>query len=135
MHLKEKLTRILNNQIIRYIFSGGTATFVNLVVLYGLVQFFHLWYLTSAIIAFCFSAVVSFVLQKFFTFRDGSKKGMHLQFSIFFFYVLAMLGVNTLLMYLFVDIWGFWYFLSQIIISIIIAFLNYNFFNKIVFRW
>lgn len=121
-------------KITRYVISGGTSVVANLVVLYSLVQILKIWYLTSAIISFCVSAIVSYVLQKFFTFKDYSTKGMHLQFSHFFLYALAMLGVNTTLMYIFVDVFGFWYLLSQVVITAITAFLNYFIFNKFIFN-
>ena len=124
---------IKNSRIIRYIFSGGIAVVANLTILHTLVDIFHVWYLTSTIIAFCFGIIISYFLQKFFTFKDNSTKNLHLQFSIFLTYNLAMLGVNTLLMYIFVDIIGSWYFSSQIIITICTAFINYAFFNKVLF--
>ena len=123
-----------NYRIIRYIFSGGITVVVNLMVLYILTDIFYLWYLISAVIAFCVGIIMSYLMQKFFTFRNNSTKNLHIQFSVFFFYNIAMLGLNTLLMYLFVDIIGFWYLFSQITITICTSFLNYFFFSKILFK-
>jgi len=125
---------VKNKKVLRYIFSGTIASLSNFIVLYFLVQKLGLWYLTSSIISFCSGIIVSYCLQKFFTFKNNSTKNMHLQFSVFFIYNLCMLGLNTLLMYLFVDVIGFWYLFSQIIITIGTAFINYFFFNKILFR-
>ena len=125
---------IRNNKIIRYVFSGVVASFSNWVILYILVQKFNFWYLTSAIISFCCGIIVSYLLQKFFTFKNYSTNGMPRQFSIFVIYNLIMLGLNTLLMYLLVDIFGFWYLFSQIAITIGTAFVNYFVFNKILFK-
>ena len=125
---------VKNKKVLRYIFSGTIASLSNFIVLYFLVQKLGLWYLTSSIISFCSGIIVSYCLQKFFTFKNNSTKNMHLQFSVFFIYNLCLLGLNTLLMYLFVDVIGFWYLFSQIIITIGTAFINYFFFNKILFR-
>ena len=125
---------VKNKKVLRYIFSGTIASLSNFIVLYFLVQKLGLWYLTSSIISFCSGIIVSYCLQKFFTFKNNSTKNIHLQFSVFFIYNLCMLGLNTLLMYLFVDVIGFWYLFSQIIITIGTAFINYFFFNKILFR-
>ncbi len=125
---------VKNSKVIRYIFSGGLASATNLGILFVLVRYFHLWYLFSAIISFCCGIIISYLLQKFFTFKDDSTKNIHLQFSIFVIYNLIMLGLNTLLMYLFVDIFGFWYLLSQFVITVGTAFMNYFFFSKFIFN-
>ena len=125
---------IRNNKIIRYIFSGGLTVFFNLAILYILTELFHLWYLMSAIISFCCGIIMSYLMQKFFTFKDKSTKDLHFQFSIFFLYNIIMLGVNTLFMYVFVDIMGFWYLFSQIVITMSTAVINYLFFSKILFN-
>ena len=45
-----------------------------------------------------------------------------------------MLGLNTLLMYVFVDIISLWYLLAQAISSAITAYINYIYFNKVIFK-
>ncbi len=121
-------------QIIRYIFAGGFATASNLVILFIGVKYFKLWYLTSAIIAFCCAVIISYLLQKFWTFKNYSTQNMYKQFLSFFLFALIMLGVNTLLMYVFVALIGFQYLLAQAFISLIIACINYVYFNKIIFN-
>ena len=120
-------------KIIRYIFAGGLATGSNLLILFICVHYFHLWYLSGTIIAFCGGIIISYILQKYFTFKDYSKEKIHKQFSIFFIFNIVMLGVNTLLIYLFVDIFGIWYMASQALSSLITAFINYYYFNIIHF--
>ena len=120
-------------RIIRYLFGGGLATLINIGLLFICVHFFNLWYLTAAIIGFCTSVIASYIIQKFWTFRHHETEGMHAQFFIFSFFAVVMLGLNTLLMYVAVNIFGLWYLLAQIIISAIIAFINYAFFSKVVF--
>lgn len=120
-------------KVIRYIFAGGFTVIVNLAVLYILTDLFHLWYLASAIIAFCVGVITSYLLQKFFTFRDNSTKNLHIQFVVFLIYNILMLGVNTLFMYILVDRFHFWYIFSQITITVCTAFVNFVFFNKIIF--
>jgi len=124
---------IKNYKIFRYIFSGAVSSLSVWAILYILVQKFNLWYLMSSVISFCFGIAISFCMHKFFSFKDYSTKGMHLQFSVFFLFNLVMLGLNTLLMYVFVDIIGFWYLLSQVVITLCTATVNYMFFNKIIF--
>lgn len=122
------------NQIIRYIFAGGVATGSNLVALFILVNYFKLWYLAGTIFSFCFAVVISYLLQKFFVFKNYSKENIPKQFLIFLAYNIVMLVLNTLLMYFFVDIIKIWYLLAQALSAIIIACINYIYFNKIVFK-
>lgn len=122
------------SQIIRYIIAGCVATGSNLVILFISVQYFQLWYLTGAIISFSLAVVISYLLQKFFVFKNYRKDNISTQFFRFFIYNIVMLGFNTLLMYSFVDIIHIWYLLSQALTAIIIAFMNYIYFNKIVFK-
>lgn len=119
--------------VIRYIISGATAALANFSLLYFLVQVLGVWYLLASVLSFCFGLVVSYLMQKFFTFRDHSTKGLVGQFSVFFIYNLIMLGVNTLLMYLAVDVLGLWYLLAQVSITILTAFVNYFVFSRGIF--
>ena len=121
-------------QIIRYILAGGIATAFNLVILFICVHYFHLWYLTSAIISFCLAVIISYLLQKFFVFRNYYANNIRTQFLNFFIFNLVMLGLNTLLMYIFVDIISLWYLLAQALSSAITACINYIYFNKVIFK-
>lgn len=121
-------------KIIKYFFAGGLSTGSNLLILFILVHYFQIWYLTSAIISFCSAVIISYLLNKLFVFNNYSRKNIHKQFTVFFIFQLIMLGVNTLLMYIFVDIIGMWYMLAQAISSLTTAVINYIFFNKIVFK-
>ena len=121
-------------QIIRYIFAGAIATISNILILFVCVHYFKLWYLLGAVISFCSAVVISYVLQKFWTFRNYSTRDIHKQFIIFFVYNLFMLCVNTLLMYFWVDIIKLWYLFAQAISAFITAFINYTYFNRIIFK-
>lgn len=121
-------------KIIKYIFAGGFATAANISILFICVHYFKIWYLLSSVISFCCGVIISYLLQKFLVFNNYSKEDMHKQFIKFFIYNLIMLGVNTILMYLFVDIIRILYLISQAITAVIIAFINYNYFNRFIFK-
>lgn len=121
-------------KIIKYIFAGGFATLSNITILFICVQYFHLWYLVGTIISFCCAVIISYLLQKFFVFKNYSKENIHKQFLIFLIFNIFMLGINTILMYTFVDIISFYYLLAQALSSAICAFINYIFFNKVIFK-
>jgi len=120
-------------KIIRFILSGGVGAFSQIAILYLFVNNLKIWYLLATAIAFCISVTVSYVLQKFFTFKNDSKN-MRMQFSNFFVFAVIMFFFNVFLMYICVDILGLMYILAQIIVSILCAFISYTIFNKIIFK-
>ncbi len=121
-------------KVFRYLCSGGTAAFVDLVLLYLFTSKLHIWYLLSAILAFLFAFIVSFVLQKFWTFGDLGTEKWKSQATIYFVVTGTNLGINTLLMYLFVDFAHLHYMPAQIITSGLIAIESYFVYQIFVFK-
>lgn len=118
----------------RFIISGGTAAVVDLGLLYVLTEYFFLHYLLSAALAFIASFFVSFILQKFWTFEDESVDRVHVQASLSFTIAIFNLGLNTLLMYIFVDIAHLWYMLAQVIVGIMLAFESFFILKLFIFK-
>jgi putative flippase GtrA len=116
---------------IKYLISGGTAFLVDIALLYLMTHYGGIHYLWSAVLAFSGAFFVSFFMQKFWTFRDNEKKGIARQMYKYFAVGIMNLGLNTALMYLFVDKLKIWYILAQVIATALIAitsFLIYNFY-------
>lgn len=118
----------------RFVFSGGTAALTNLLVLFLLVHFLHIYYLFASVVAFSGAIVVNFTLQKFLTFEDYTEGQTRSQFITFTTINGINIIINTSLMYFFVTFIGIWYLTSQIIASIIIASISYFSYKNIVFR-
>jgi|ERR1035437_1281197 putative flippase GtrA len=121
-------------RIVRYLFSGVSAVVADLVVLFVLEHYLHLWYLLSAIIAFVVAVYVSFNLQKFFTFNDYTKEGARKQMFFYLSLQVINLCLNTLFMYIGVDFLHIQYIVSQIIISGVMAVSNFFIYKYLVFR-
>lgn len=121
-------------RIIRFLISGGSAATVDIAVLWILEEKFDMWYLTASVLAFLVAFLVSFFLQKFWTFRDANKEGMHRQMVVYFTVSVINLCLNTLLMYVFVDWFGIWYILSQVIVSLMIACMSFFIYRRIFSR-
>jgi len=118
----------------RFLVSGGLATLVNLGLLYVLTDWVGVWYLISAIISFAAAFFVSFTLQKFWTFEDRSREGMHFQAGLFFLVATLNLGLNTFFLYLLVEYAALHYLLAQIIVSAFIAVENFFIYRFVIFR-
>ncbi len=109
----------------RYLVAGGTAASVDFFFLYTFTEKVGLHYLVSAALAFVAAFCVSFLLQKFWTFQDDSIERVHTQVALYFIFALMNLGINTALMYLFVDVMEIWYMGAQFLASGLIAFESF----------
>lgn len=125
---------ILRMQFVRYLIAGGTVVVVNLGALYTLTEFFHIFYLLSAIGAFLIAFVVSFVLQKYWTFGDTSHQGLHRQLALYLLMQLCNLSLNTALLYGFVTYLHIWYVASQAFISLLLAVAIFFVNRHIIFK-
>ena len=123
-----------NRQILKFIISGGTTALFGLTVLYVLTDFFGLWYLLSAVLAFIVGFFISFSLQKLWTFKDKRQDQVYRQLSLYLSVALTNLVLNTALMYLFVDVFGVWYMLAQVIVDLVIAAESFLMYKFIVFK-
>ena len=122
--------------LLAYLFSGGSAALVSLSILYFLTDILGWWYLASTVVAFCVAFMVSFLLQKYWTFRDTSKDDGHRQKMLYLFVALANLVLNTGLMYFFVDIVHIWgeHMIAQILTSAILAIESFFVYRAFIFR-
>lgn len=121
-------------RIIRYLLSGGTAAATNIITLFLIVHFAQVYYLYATILAFAFSIIVSFTMQKFWTFRDLPMHDAHQQFMRYLLVIGANLALNTALMYVLVETAGMWYLSAQLLTTAIIAIIGYFGYRHFVFR-
>jgi len=119
---------------IKYIIAGGTAAAVDLGLLFVLTEIVGLWYLLSAAIAFVCSLLTSFLLHKFWTFRENSLRRMRKQFIFFTTLAFLNLGMDILLLYIAVDFLHLWYMAAQFVIMGGLALLNFVLNKTVTFR-
>jgi putative flippase GtrA len=124
---------LVNHRIARFLFSGGFATATNVILLFVLVRFFYMWYLLAAILSFIAAVVVSFMMQKFFTFNDYTKEKIKQQTVFYLGIQIFNLCLNTLLMYIGVDLLNIQYVLTQVLISSVMAVYNFFVYKYLVF--
>lgn len=124
---------VLAWRVARFIISGGTSAVTNLSVLFILTHWYGVWYLYSSIVAVGVATVVSFILQKLWTFQNFSRE-VHTQFPKHLALALSGIIANTALMYVFVEWFGIWYLFAQIVTGVILAFVNYAVYKTYIFR-
>jgi glycosyltransferase involved in cell wall biosynthesis/putative flippase GtrA len=129
-----KAKKIRVAKLLRYLFSGGTAAFTDLALLYVFTDVFGMWYVLSSILAFIISFGVSFILQKFFTFQDHGTDGVRGQALVYLLVTSFNLGLNTALVFALVHYAGFHYMFAQILASIIIAVESFVVYGLFIFK-
>ncbi|HEY9583303.1 MAG TPA: GtrA family protein [Candidatus Paceibacterota bacterium] len=120
--------------IVRYVIAGGTAALVDLILLYVGTEVFHVWYLSSAIFAFTIAFIVSFLMQKFWAFRDSRTDGMHGQLLSYLFVLIFNMGVNTTFIYILVEHGNQHYLIAQIISGAVIALWSFFIYRRVIFH-
>jgi putative flippase GtrA len=118
--------------VLRYVISGGTSAVVDLVLLSVLHYLLDMHYLISAVIAFTVAFFVSFILQKFWTFKNHSTDDIHKQ--SFMYLGSSLFSLNTLLMYVFVDHLHIMVLLAQIFAGLIVACFTF-FISRKIFKY
>jgi len=124
---------LYNHRVVRFLFSGGLAAAANIIPLFVLVHFFYIWYLLAAVVAFITAVAVSFMMQKFFTFNDYTREKIKQQTVLYLGIQIFNLCLNTLFMYIGVDLLHIHYILAQVLISGMMAVYNFFVYKHLVF--
>ena len=121
---------------ILYIFFGGVTTLVNWLCFYVCAHPLHLGTVPSNIIAWIVAVIVAYLTNRKWVFesRAYGAKQIVKEAASFTVSRLVTLGVETLLMWLSVDIWGWNDLVMKIVVNIIVVILNYVFSRFFVFR-
>lgn len=118
-------------KVLKFGIAGFAAFATNIGVFYVVSQS-GLWYLTASVVGFLSGFVVSFTLQKFWTFGDTRTDVWKQQAGIYFAVILFNLGANTGMVYMLVEYIDVLPAFSQIIATAIVA--SWSFFAyKVIF--
>ncbi len=107
-------------QLIRYSISGFIGFLINVSIYFALYELLHVYYVLASFLAFALPQTVSFLIDKYWSFRNRSKKKIEVQFTKFFIVSAAALSVNLSLLYLLVQYSKLHHLISQLI-SLIVA--------------
>ena len=130
-----KLVELANRHwhIVSYIFWGGTTTFVNWLVFFPLKD--RIQYLAANVIAWVISVTFSFLANRAFVFRSGSRGWVILKEGLVFAASrLFSLGLETGLMWAGVELLRFPKGLVKVVLAVSIAVLNFLVGKFVVFR-
>lgn len=122
-----------SGQISRFSIVGGVSVVTYYALLYGFTEFFGLWYIASALVAFGGYFATNFSLQKYWAFKNRSKKYINRQLFQFTMMAIGNWVLNTSLLYVFVEYGGLHYMLAQAILTILVSIIAY-FCLRYIFR-
>ena len=108
-------------RILKFCISGGTAALVMLLGLYLFHGVLGVPYLIASVMSFVVAVSVNFALQRRFAFARTDREGVRRQAVLFLGTNIIALGVNTVLLYAFVEILHLYYLLAQVLVQAIIA--------------
>ena len=117
-------------RVARFIAAGGSAATVNFALLYTLTEYFHIWYLASSLVAVVAGFITSFILQKFWTFKNKRLDRVHIQAMLHASLSIVNIILNTVLLYTLVEYVHLWYIAALCISP---AYFSGNFWRNI--RW
>jgi len=120
-------------KIVKYIISGGSAAFVQIGLLYTLTEYTHLHYVLSAIIAFTLAILVSFTLQKFWTFQSSEMSNVRGQIFLYLTVTLCNGALNIALLYSLVEWLHLWYIFAEILVAVVLAIATFFIYKNFVF--
>lgn len=116
-----------------FIIFGVLTTIVNIFAYVFFVEFFEINYLISNIIAWFISIVFAYITNRKWVFESKSKKILN-EFILFLSGRISSGIIDSLLMFISVDIFVFNDLISKIVIGIIVVIFNYIFSKFIVFK-
>lgn len=122
--IKAFLTRDRLMEIFRFVINGGLSFLVDFGILYLLTDIFQLNYLLSAGISFTASVIFNYILCVKWVFKGAEEQDTKSKL-IFIASSVVGLGLNELLMWLFVSVFGFHYLVAKIIATGIVMIWNY----------
>ena len=120
----------LIKQILKFGIVGIIAFIIDYLLLYVLTEYIGIHYLISSIISFTVSVIFNYIFSIKWVFDVKKKQGTK-EFIIFL--ILSVIGllINSLIMYLLVDIFNIHYMVSKLVSTFIV--MIYNFITRKVF--
>lgn len=119
-------------RFVRYFATGVTIFLVN-VVSYSLLVRAGVWYIAAIFVSFFCGFIASFVLQKFFAFRDQQGPGRGRQIGLYLMLFLLNLITNTAIIVFFVNYIGTHAVVGILVSNVIIAAWNFFIYDCLLF--
>ena len=126
---------IKKTEAMRYLVFGGLSTVVNILV-FALFNRLGLATIASNTIAWVVAVIFAYVTNKYCVFKakTESKKDLVREFGSFIVARLATLGVETVMMWMTIDLWHWDAILMKVVANIVVIILNFVFSKLFIFK-
>ncbi|MBI2640203.1 MAG: GtrA family protein [Candidatus Sungbacteria bacterium] len=118
-------------QVVRFCVAGAAGVIAYYAALYGLTEYFGVWYVISTVIGFVLNTGLNFALQKFWTFQNKETRMVGRQLALYVAMTISFLIGNTVFLYLMVEYLYMWYIGAQVILTAVISVLSFIISGKI----
>jgi putative flippase GtrA len=115
----------LSKEFLKFCIIGAINTGLNLAVLFTLVDFFSMWYIYAAVVAFLVALSSSFILNTMWTFKQNIKYKVGRRYSKFFIVSCTAAFINIALLYIFTDFFRIYYMISQVMATMVTLMINF----------
>ena len=123
----------LDRELVLYVVFGTFTFLVNIVTYFLFQSVMGINYLVSNVLAWFFSVLFAYITNRTWVFESKSPEILK-EMSLFFGGRIFSGVVDTVLMYLFIDVLVLGNTFSKIVVQIIVIVLNYVFSKLIVFK-
>jgi putative flippase GtrA len=123
MRLKKYRKAKLTKKFIRYAIVGAIGTAIYLFILTLLIEFLRYDPVISSALAFILIVIISYILNYKWTFRAKSRH--RISFPRYLTVSFIGLLLNTIIMFLAVNVFSIWYGLAQVIAIVLIPISNF----------
>lgn len=132
----KKIAQFLKDYYIflKFGISGCSAMATDLFFLYTFHDIFKFKLYLSVLMAYSISFVVSFLLQKFWTFKNNEKNKTQRQFFMYVGVGVSGVIFNSLMVQLLVSKYGVYYLFAQLFIAGFIGVVNFLVYRFVIFR-
>ena len=122
-----------NKEVINYLIVGFLTTIVSIVSYFIFRKVFHIYYIVSNILSWITAVTFAYFANRKYVFNSNNENKVK-EFIEFVKYRILSLLIETILMYIMVDIFKINDGVVKIIVQVIVIILNYIFSKFIVFK-
>lgn len=121
------------SEIINYLIFGILTTLVNFIAYFMCRKIFHIVYMLSKAISWIIAVLFAYITNRKFVFESKSDNLLK-EIYQFYKYRIFSLGIELLLMYIFVEVFGIDDMIANIPVTFIVVIINYFFSKLFVFN-
>lgn len=132
--LSDTFKNIKNNTLARYIIIGGTSYIFEFTLLFFIAYTLNLGVTVAVTISFWFGLIISFLLQKFFSFKDTTVTKKHLLRQTFSYAILIIVNYSFTIFFVVLVEPISTLFIARTAALIITVGWNYIIYSRVIFK-